>query len=255
MKIDQNNILPESVSKIEIVQKVKNIMSFNDQELNKLSYKLALKYDARTFCQYYISLIKTKHSLIFYLCHKDDYNSRLIKIDLFLISFVIYYTVNTFFYNDNTMHAIYEDKGKYRLDYRIPQIIYSSIISAVLNALLKMLSLSEDDIIKLKQNKNKKNIDKRNEELFDKLNIKFVFYFIVGSIFMLFFWYYLSMFCAIYKNTQIHLLKDTLISFGLSMFYPFLIYLLPAMFRIHALSSKKNKREYLYSFSKILQMI
>ena len=63
------------------------------------------------------------------------------------------------------------------------------------------------------------------------------------------------MFCAIYINTQIHLLSDTLISFGISLIYPFGIYLLPGFFRIPALSSSKNKRNCLYEFSKFIQMI
>ena len=52
-----------------------------------------------------------------------------------------------------------------------------------------------------------------------------------------------------------HLIKDTLISFGFSLFYPFGIYLLPGLFRIPSLSKKNNKRNYLYIMSKILQML
>ena len=63
------------------------------------------------------------------------------------------------------------------------------------------------------------------------------------------------MFGAIYRNTQLHLLKDTLISFALSFIYPFVIYLLPGLFRIPALSDSKKKRKLLYNFSKVLQML
>ena len=63
------------------------------------------------------------------------------------------------------------------------------------------------------------------------------------------------MFCAIYVNTQSHLIKDTLISFGLSLLYPFGIYLLPGIFRIPSISNRKNKKKYLYSISNMLQMI
>ena len=62
------------------------------------------------------------------------------------------------------------------------------------------------------------------------------------------------MFGAVYINTQFHLLKDTLVSFGLSLLYPFGLCLLPGLFRIPALSDPKKKREYLYKFSKILQI-
>ena len=63
------------------------------------------------------------------------------------------------------------------------------------------------------------------------------------------------MFGVIYKNTQYHLLKDTIISFVLSMIYPFGIYLLPGIFRIPSLSNTKTRRKCLYNFSKIIQFI
>ena len=61
------------------------------------------------------------------------------------------------------------------------------------------------------------------------------------------------MFGAVYKNTQMYLLKDTLMSYCLSLIIPLVIYLLPGLFRIPALSNRKNKKECLYKFSKFLQ--
>jgi len=243
----ENDVDRQNEKKIE-----KNELKYSDDEINDLSYDLAIKLDKRTYCEFYISLLKAKHNLIFSFYNNKDYNSRIIKIDLFFIGFTIYYTVNALFYNDDTMHNIYIDKGSFNLEYQIPIIIYSSLISMILNALLKLLALSNNDIIKFKQNKEKNDINKRGTDLEKKLQIKSIFYFIISFIFLLFFWYYISMFGVIYKNTQYHLLKDTLISFALSMIYPFGIYLLPGIFRIPALSN--NKRKCLYGFSKLLQI-
>ena len=230
-------------------------MKYTEDELNLLNYELALKYDERTYFQYYISLLKTKHILLFSFCNNDDYNSKIIKINLFFIGFTVYYTINALFYNDDTMHNIYEKKGSFDLEYQLPKIVYSSVISIIINVILKILALSNDNIIDFKQNKNKYDINKRGEKLKNKLRIKFILYFILSFIFILFFWYYLAMFGAVYINTQYYLLKDTLISFSLSLLYPFGIYLLPGVFRLPALSSKEKKEEYLYNFSKILQML
>ena len=120
---------------------------------------------------------------------------------------------------------------------------------------MKLLALSEGYILEHKKNKDKNNLGKRTKELNDKLNIKFILYFIISFLFLLFFWYYLSMFCAIYRNTQNHLIKDTLISFGLTLIYPFGLYLIPGIFRIPALSNPKNKKNYLYNLSRLFQMI
>ena len=63
------------------------------------------------------------------------------------------------------------------------------------------------------------------------------------------------MFGAIYKNTQLYLIKDTLISFGLSLLYPFGVYLLPGFFRIPALTAENKDKKYLYQISKLLQLL
>ena len=229
-------------------------MEYIDEEINVLPYILALQFDTRAFCQYYISLLRARYILIFSFCYNNDYNSKLIKIDLFFVGFSIYYTVNALFYNDDTMHNIYVTNGSFSIEYQLTKIIYSSIISIALNYLLKLLALSNKKIIAFKRNKNKKNVNVRGAVLSYILKIKFIFYFLFSFLFLLFFWYYLSMFGAIYINTQFHLLKDTLVSFGLSLLYPFVLCLLPGLFRIPALSSPKKKREYLYRFSKFIQM-
>ena len=229
-------------------------MEYTDEEINSLPYELAKLYDNRSYCLYYISLLRTKHDIIFSFFQNSDYNAKIIKIDVFFISFAIYYAVNGLFLDDNTMHKIYESKGCFNFEYQLPKIIYSSLISIVLNTILKFLSLSNKDIINLKDNKSKNEADERKKSLVKKLKVKFIFYFILSIIFLLSLWYFIAMFGAIYKNTQIHLLKDTLISFGLSLIYPFFINLLPGFFRVPALSNPKKNIKCLYLFSKLLQL-
>ena len=172
---------------------------------------------------------------------------------IFIIGFVIEYAVNSLFYNDEEIHNIYESKGKFDLETQIPIMIYSTLISILLNSLLTFLALSNDAIISFKHDYSKINVQERVKSLTNKITIKFILYFVITFIVLLFFWYYISIFCVIYKNTQIHLLKETLVSFGLSLIYPFVFYLIPGVLRIKALSNVNIKRECLYNFSKFLQ--
>ena len=247
----KKNVDIKNNHKFEKINNLKNINKFIDEEINGLPYNLALQYDKRAYFDYYFSLLKTKHNLIFALCNHSDYNSGIIKIDLFLIGFTIDYTVNALFYNDDTMHKIYESKGQFDILSQLPIIIYSYLISLILNTPLNSLALSNDAILDFKQNKSKNDIMNRTEKLKKILSFKFILYFIVSFLFLIFFWYYISMFSVIYKNTQIHLLKDTLMSLGLSLVVPFVIYLLPGLFRIPSLQHKK--RNCLFNISKILQ--
>ena len=247
------NILERENKKL--LEKSLEIIQYNDKELNELSYELALKHDRRTYLLFYLSLLKTKHPFIFSFIYNRDYNAKVIKIDLFIFSFTLYYAVNALFFNDDSMHKIYENNGKYSFIYQLPQIAYSALISGFLNALLKILALSEGNIIEFKNKHDGKNSSELEKKLNKKLFIKFLLFFIISSILLAFFWYYLSMFSAIYINTQIHLIKDTLISFAFSLFYPFLIYLLPGIFRILSLNDKKKSSHILYALNKIFQMI
>ena len=72
---------------------------------------------------------------------------------------------------------------------------------------------------------------------------------------MLFFWYFISCFCAVYKNTQLVLIKDTLVSYALSMVYPFGLNLLPGLFRIPALKAEKGDKGYIYKLSQLVAFI
>ena len=243
----------EEIPNKEKIETVKKIMEYNNVELNDLSFKLALKYDHRSYCQYYLSLLKSNHILISALNNSEDYNSRVIKFDLFFVSFALYYTVNALFFSDETMHTIYVQKGYYNFIYQLPQIVYSFIISTILNAILKVLALSGETLIDYKHKKDINGLFERKSELESKLRKKFVAYFSLGFALLFIFWYYLSMFCAIYRNTQTHLIKDTLICFVLSLFYPIMIYLIPGMFRMCVLDDKQSKKKYLYALSKLFQ--
>ena len=250
-KINVNNFKLEPKTKRNIEFGKNRYLKLNDYEFNILVYKDVLLLDKRNYCQYYLSLLKIKHLIIFTFYTNNDYNSKVIKICLFFFSFALYYTVNALFFSDSTMHKIYEEEGSYNFIYQLPLILYSNLICCIANMIVSFLSLTEKNLLQLKQ----ESIDKQRKlnEMLKCLNLKFILFYSISFIFLAFFWYYLSCFCAIYRNTQIHLIKDTIISFGLTLLYPFGLICIPGIFRI--LSLKGNNRECIYNLSKALQFI
>ena len=234
---------------------LENILKLNDNELNSLKYEEALKQDKRSFSQYYCSLLKTNHLIIFTFCNNTDYNSKVIKILLLLFSFSLNLTINALFFNDDTMHKIYIDQGSFNLNYQLPQILYSTLISIVISIIINKLALTEDDILKLKKEKNKNKLIEGKNSLMSKIKIKFIFFFILSFSFLISFWIFITCFCGVYKNTQIHLIKDSIIGFITPLLYPFGIYLIPGIFRICSLRAKKRDKKCLYILSKLCQMI
>ena len=253
IKIEKSNEIINLNQKMKLEdQKTEDFSAYNDYELNEFSYKEASIKDKRTFFQLFISLIKTKHQIIFTFYETNDYNSQILKICLFFFSFALYYIINALFFNDETMHKIYEDEGIFNFIYFIPQIIYSVIISSIVNILIKKLSLSEKNIVKIKQ---EKDFEKTNElvpKVIKCLIVKFILFFIFSFLLLAFFWYFISCFGAVYKNTQIILLKDTLISFSISLLYPFIFYLLITLIRYPTLNKKEKCLNICYKISKFI---
>ena len=228
------------------------ILNKKDFELNSLDYEEAIQLDNRNYFQYYISLIKYNHPLLFSYGSYNDYNSKIIKIFLFFFSFSLDFAINALFFTDDTMHKIYEDKGKFNFLYQLPQIIYSTLISRFIDSFIRSFALTQENIVELKRKIiNKEKI--KYKKFFRILKIKFILFFISTFIVLLFLWYYITCFCGIYVNTQIHLIKDCIISLVTSLLIPFVLYITPGIFRIPSLRVKNGRRMLLYKISSFLE--
>ena len=160
----------------EIFAKINNL---SDKELNELDYEKAKKLDQRTSSQYYFSLIRTKHIFFFSFWNTFDFNSLIIKRFLFLFKFAVNLVVNAFFYNDETMHKIYIEKGKYDFIYNIPSILYSMLISGFIYTFIQLLAVTDSNLINIKLTKEKKEVQNKNKSTIKILNIKFVLFFLL----------------------------------------------------------------------------
>ena len=223
-----------------------------DFELNHLPYNEAIILDKRKFFDCYWSILKQNHLILFAILHFKDYNIRTIKISLLIISFSLYFTINCFFFSDDSMHKIYVDLGKYKIINQLPKMLYSLIISSAINYLLRLISLSGSNILTIKEQSNLEFTLIRAKQVEKCEKKKIILFYIVSFLFFIFFWYFISCFCAVYLNTQKILIYDTLISFMTSMIYPFGYYLMTAILRIIALNSEKKDKKCLYSFSLFL---
>ena len=222
------------------------------EEKNELDYEVAIIVDKRTFWQYYISLLKREHLIIFTFITADDYNLRQIKILLFIVSFALFFAINAFFFGDDTMDQIYVDNAIFNILFQLPQILYSSVISSVIDMILHKLTISEEQILDMKKEKDIEKCKQKANKVKNTLKLKLIIFLVLSSILMLFFWYFISCFCAVYGNTQHILIEDTFISFGTSMLYPFGLKIVPTIFRIPALRAPKRDRKYLYKISLLL---
>ena len=228
---------------------------FVDYVINHLSYKEALIYDKRTYLEYYISLLRTKHPIFFTFCFVKDYNILIIKICISLLSFTVYLAINALFFNNTIIHKIYLNEGKYDIVSVLPRIFLSFVISHIINIIFRICFLSERELYFIEKQETLLKAKKKSKSVKFCFSIKYFIFFIFSLIFLILLWYYLASFCAIYQNSQVFVLLNTIISCGISLIYPFFINLIPGIFRMYSLNSSNNNRDCIYIFSRILQIV
>ena len=216
-----------------------------EYELNNAEFQKA-KSDDRSFKQLYWSLLKIKQLFIFTFYTYTDGNLRIIKIGLFILFIAFYLAFTALFFNDSIMRQIYLYKGNTNAAIYIPSIILSSLSCLIMSLVVKILSLSERDLYRLKQDKKLCNTIKR------KMKIKAIVLFGISILLIMLFWYYVSAFCAVFKNSQGHYFINVLVAFIVCNAWPCVTSLIAPALRIYSI---KHNHPCLYKASKIVAYI
>ena len=153
------------------------------------------------------------------------------------------------------MHKIYEVGGKYDFLYFLPNILISFAASYYITVIIKLIFLSERNIFQIRMEQNPSAAYSISDKIKKNLVIKYTLFFILGIIFLGFFWMLLSSFGAVYPNTQMFIFKNALISFSNALCYPFFISIFPCIFRFVSLNSEQKQEDCFYKVSKFLQWL
>ena len=228
------------------IEDVKKDEILSDVALNHSSFEEATKKDDRTYWKIYWSLLKMKQSFIFTFHTNNDGNLRVVKVGLFILFVSFYFAFTALFFNDKIMRNIYIYNGNTDAALHIPNIILSSLFCLISNLLIKYVSLSERTLLQIK-NKTKKKGDVEKT-----IKIKTVILFIISFILIGLCWYYVSAFCAIFKNSQGHYFINVLFAFVVCNIWPCVTTLIAPAMRRYAI---KNDSSCMYKASQFVAYI
>ena len=254
LAISQNDKFINLNNKKRIINNNKNETEIeNKKEYDdfELKYKKALKYDKRSLLQVYLATLKREQLIIFTFINCIDYNLLYIKLSRFVFLLVGHMALNAFFFSGDSMHRLFLNCGTYDFIQKIPQIVYSIIISQLIELFLCFLSLTDKHIYQIKSAL-KSNKEKSIQKIIKCIYIKLISFYIFTFIFFIIYWYIITVFCGVYRNTQKHFITDSIISFSIYLIYPFALYFISASLRICALKSSKKNLRCIYNLSSII---
>ena len=233
-------------------EKIKN-KNLDNFELNNLDYDEACELDKRGLCKTYWSILMREHTFLFTFFACYDYNLFYIKIERFFILICTQCTINGLFFVHDSMHRKYVEGKELTFVEKLPQYLFTLIGSHIIEVLLCWLGMTDTLVYEIKalpkdQKKSEKVLD-----VMDKMKRKLNGFFVFTFILFLFYWYFISAFCAVYQNTQIIFLRDSGVSIITSYIDPFIIYGFTTILRLISLSlCCKKKLGCVYKFSDII---
>ena len=230
----ENNLEIKENNETQNDKKEKEELS--DYELNDLDYSQALQLDNRNFFKLYWYLLKREHLILFTFFNWNDFNIFSIKLSKFFLAICTDMAFNVFFFSDESMHEVYTSGGEHDFIGQLAQMVYSTIISQILQIFISYLTMTDIPYYQIKELVNEKNISKKQAiPIMKCIKYKIIgFYAFTFSLF-LFFWYLIAAFCAVYENTQRIFITDSISSFIIGLLYPFALYLAPAGLRFLSL--------------------
>ena len=228
----------------------KNLDNF---ELNNLDYDEACEIDKRGFFSTYLSVLMREHLILFTFCTFYDYNLFYIKLERLFLLICTNFAVNGLFFVHETMYRKYVGEEDFTFIQKIPQLLFTLIVSHIIEVILCSLSMTDTNIYEIKSLPKDEKNNKKIVDIIDCMKKKITAFFIVTFFLFLFYWYFISAFCAVYQNTQVIFLRDSGISFLTSLLDPFFIYAITTLLRIISLSSCcKKKLACVYKLSDII---
>ena len=203
--------------------------------LDNYDYEKSIKYDKRSFCRIFYICILSKENILNTFYFKSPLEIQVLRISIFIFNNSCDFSLNALFYLEQNISDKYHYKGNnlfwFSLLNNIVISFTSTIIGFILVICLNLLTNSKDSIEEIFRNEEEKLFKNENlklskntkqiihtkiQRIFKLLKIKIVFYIIFQLVLIIFFLYYVTAFCEVYKDTQISWITDSVVSFIIS---------------------------------------
>ena len=241
-KVKFNDILESNSSMIENPIPKKDEIMLDDYELNHLSYFEALELDKRNFCRTYYSILKRDQNILSTCFSFNDYNLFYVKMAKFIFVIANLMAMNAFLFADKSFHKLFISGVHYYFGYQILQIFLSVVITYVIEVILCFLTMTDRHIYEIKSLHKKGIKDIKIFNILKCIRNKLLIFFVTALVILIFYWYLISAFCAVYPNTQKIYIIDCLLSFIFFSLFPFILYFFTTLFRVVSLRDIIEKR-------------
>ena len=218
--VDENSSIKKIIEEKKIF-KIQNEYGFNLEEFLKtepddMDFDDALKYDTRSFRQYFHDKFIENQILMDTFVNKENLKPLSIKILFFLLNINLYCLVNGLLFSEDYISELYHSKEEekfFSFLYRAyKRCIYTTIVGAIIGLIIDFIFVEEKKVKRLfiREKENIKNLYFEMFLLIKSFKRNYIIFMIICFIISIFSWYYLSCFNNVYPGCKKEWIKSSI---------------------------------------------
>ena len=208
--IDSSNYKINKMSTRRNKTDIMNIPEAKIENINELPYFQAIKADKRNFFAIFLSVILKKIELIDLIVGK--HKIIILLIFQYILSLLIDLFLNAFLYTDEVVSNKYHNNGQLDIIVSLTITLLSNIINSIICSVLNFSKGVEERLEQIMEIKDQFHYLYAFNKFIKIVKIKVVLYFLMEIFIIIFSFYYIIIFCIIYRKSQISLLINYLMS-------------------------------------------
>ena len=232
-----------------------DIEKYLKTDLDDYDYDDAIKFDKRTFFEFFIERLSEKQITMNTFYHKENLRPKSIKIILLLLNIDLYFVINGFFYNEEFLTALFnsnvEETFFSYISRSFSNFVYATLVGVIIGIIIDCIFIEESKVkrVFLREKENPVQLRYEISIITTEIKKRYRIFILLCFFIAIISWYYVSCFNNVYPGIKIEWIKSSITIIIIMQILSILIVLLEAIVRDLSFHYQSEK---LYKFKQFL---
>ena len=217
-------------------------------DIEDMEFEDALKYDKRTFCEYFLEKFKEQQIIMDTFFNPEALKPMTIKIIIFFLNIILYFVINGLFYSESYVSDLFnsdkKDEGFFDFFPRsISRFIYTTLVGGIIGIIVDFVAVDEKKVKRLflREKNNTLQIRYEISQITKDIKRNYLILVIICFVIDLISLYYVNCFNNVYPNLAGEWIKSSICVMIIFQILTLLTGLLVSLIRLIAFKCKSER--------------
>ena len=216
-------------------------------DVDDMEFEDALKYDTRSFCEYFYDRFKEQQIIMDTFFNKEYLKPMTIKIIIFFLNVILYFVINGLFYSEEYVSDLFNSEEEEHFFSFFPRsisrFVYTTLVGVIIGIIVDFVAFDEKKVKRLFLREKKNTLQIRFEIAIMEKDIKrnYLTLIIICFVIDLISLYYVNCFNNVYPNLTGEWIKSSICVMIIMQILTVLVALLVTLIRLIAFKLKSER--------------